>query len=94
MPAHWDRPAQTEAELATFERDRSWGGHGHDSIHGDNPIPGVSSTIAMSGDNEDVEVEITAGQKMISAMSGSLLTSLLGESRDQVRSFAHTDIWE
>lgn len=33
----------------------------------------------MSGDNEDIDVEITAGQKMISAMSGSLLTSVLGK---------------
>jgi len=32
----------------------------------------------MSGDNDDVEIEITARQKMLSAMSGSLLTSLLG----------------
>jgi len=33
----------------------------------------------MTGDNDDIEVDITARQKMISAMSGSLLTSLLGE---------------
>ena len=33
----------------------------------------------MTGDNDDIEVDITAGQKMLSAMSGSLLTSLLGE---------------
>jgi solute carrier family 25 protein 39/40 len=94
MPAQWDRPTQTNEELATFDIDRSWGAHGHDRIHGDDPVPGVSSTIAMSGDNEDVEVDITAGQKMVSAMSGSLLTSLLGESRDKALSFARTDIWK
>ena len=33
----------------------------------------------MMGGNDDIEVDITAGQKMMSAMSGSLLTSLLGE---------------
>jgi solute carrier family 25 protein 39/40 len=81
MSGHWDRNAQQDAEFATtFAKDRSFGGQGHDRIHGDNPIPGVSSTVAMNGDNEDIEVDITAGQKMLSAMSGSLLTSLLGNS--------------
>ena len=79
MSSRWDNHVQEDDELATTcARDRSHRGKGHDRIHGDNPIPGVSSTIAMSGDNDDVEVDITAGQKMISAMSGSLLTSLLG----------------
>jgi solute carrier family 25 protein 39/40 len=91
MPAQWDSPTQTNAELATFDRDRTWGAHGHDRIHGDDPIPGVSSTVAMSGENEDVEVGITAGQKMVSAMSGSLLTSLLGKSRDKVYPFARSN---
>ena len=81
MSGHWDRNAEQDAEFATtFAKDRSFGGQGHDRIHGDNPIPGVSSTIAMNGDNEDIEVDITARQKMLSAMSGSLLTSLLGNS--------------
>jgi solute carrier family 25 protein 39/40 len=84
MSAHWIRYADSDKELATaFEHQSGLGGRGHDRIHGDNPIPGVSSTIAMTGDmtggNDDIEVDITAGQKMMSAMSGSLLTSLLGE---------------
>ena len=80
MSGHWDRGALSNNEIATtLEKQRGFGGHGHDRIHGDNLIPGVSSTIAMTGDNDDIEVDITAGQKMISAMSGSLLTSLLGE---------------
>jgi solute carrier family 25 protein 39/40 len=79
MSAHWDRHAASDKELATsLDVQRSFGGKGQDRIHGDNPIPGISSTIAMTGDNDDVEVDITAGQKMMSAMSGSLLTSLLG----------------
>jgi hypothetical protein len=38
------------------------------------------SALPMPGpeDDEMAEIEITAGQKMLSAMSGSLLTSLLG----------------
>mgnify|MGYP001328920284 CR=1 FL=1 len=81
MSGSWDTLSHSDDELATsFHRD-SFGGQGHDRIHGDNPIPGESSTIAMSGDNEDIDIGITAGQKMISAMSGSLLTSLLGELR-------------
>ncbi len=34
----------------------------------------------MTGDIEDIEVDITAEQKMLSAVSGSLFTSLLGTS--------------
>ena len=80
MSGQWDRYSHTEDNLATtFEKgENSFGGRGHDQIHGDNPIPGVSSTIAMSGDNEGIEVDITAGQKMLSAVTGSLCTSLLG----------------
>lgn len=81
MSGIWDREALSDNEVATtFEKHRGFGGRGHDRIHGDNPIPGVSSTIAMTGDNgnDDIEVDLTARQKMLSAMSGSLLTSLLG----------------
>jgi solute carrier family 25 protein 39/40 len=80
MSGHWDREELSDNKIATpFEKHRVFGGQGHDRIHGDNLVPEVSSTIAMSGDNDDVDVEITAGQKMLSAMSGSLLTSLLGK---------------
>jgi hypothetical protein len=80
MSRRWDHNAESDSELATaLERDRSHRDAGYDRIHGDDPIPGISSTIAMTGDVEDVEVDITAGQKMLSAMSGSLLTSLLGK---------------
>ena len=78
----WDQQAQTDyLPLTSFEESsHSHGGQGHDRIHGDNLIPGVSNTIAMSCDTEgDVDIGITAGQKMISAMSGSLLTSLLSK---------------
>lgn len=83
MSGNWERHADSDRELATnLDLQRSFGGKGHDRIHGDNPIPGVSSTIAMMGDNDEIEVDITAGQKMLSAMSGSLLTSLLGTLTD------------
>ncbi len=40
---------------------------------------GTSSSVTMNEPNEpEVEMDISAGQKMLSAMSGSLLTSLLG----------------
>jgi solute carrier family 25 protein 39/40 len=79
MSDHWDNRAKPQDDVATtFKEHRAFGGQGHDSIHGDNLVPGVSSTIAMAGDNNDLETGITAGQKMISALSGSLLTSLLG----------------
>ena len=79
MSGHLTRRARSDDELATtFEHSRGAGGQGHDRIHGDTLVPGVSSPIAMAGDSDDVDIDITAGQKMISAMSGSLLTSLLG----------------
>lgn len=73
MSRSWNDP-QTSEDLATIPEHE----YGHDRLHGDNPIPGVSSTIAMMEDNDHVEIEITARQKAISAMSGSLFTSLLG----------------
>ena len=79
MPSSWDQHVQPDAELATeLERARNVRGPGHDRIHGDDPIPGFPTPVAMDSTNVDNEVDITAGQKMISAMSGSLLTSLLG----------------
>ena len=81
MSNSWEQRGQADAITTRFERE-GHSGQGHDRIHGDNLIPGVSSTVAMSGDKgnngDDAEIDITAGQKMISAMSGSLLTSLLG----------------
>ena len=53
-------------------------GQGHDRIRGDSLNSGIASTVAMSGDDDDVGFDTTPRQKMISAMSGSLLTSLLG----------------
>ncbi|KAK0115682.1 hypothetical protein ONS95_000050 [Cadophora gregata] len=85
MSGTWDSLSHSDEDLATSFHKDSFGGQGHDRTHGDNPIPGESSTIAMSGDNEDVDIGITAGQKMLSAMSGSLLTSLLVTPLDVVR---------
>jgi solute carrier family 25 protein 39/40 len=79
MSGTWDsRPSSANQGESTFEPELHFGEQNHDRLHGDNPIPGESTTIAMSGDTEDIDIDITAGQKMISAMSGSLLTSLLG----------------
>lgn len=81
MSGLWDsRPSSVGDRIpTTFESEHL----GHDRIHGDDPIPGESGTVAMTGDNDDVDIEITASQKMISAMSGSLLTSLLGTHATQ-----------
>lgn len=82
MSKRWDNHAESD-HLATQFEGESHRSQRHDRIHGDDLIPGVSSTIAMSGDmgdQDDAEIDITAGQKMMSAMSGSLLTSLLGRA--------------
>ena len=54
-------------------------GQRHDRMAGD--ASDTSPAVVMKGRTEgesQVEVDITAGQKMLSAVSGSLLTSLLG----------------
>lgn len=49
----------------------------HDRIDGDTFT--MAGMGAQDGDGGNTVPDITAGQKMVSAMSGSLLTSLLGE---------------
>ena len=49
---------------------------GHDGLYDDSSTS--KSVTINEHDEQDVEMDISAGQKMLSAMSGSLLTSLLG----------------
>ncbi|TQS33674.1 hypothetical protein Golomagni_05972 [Golovinomyces magnicellulatus] len=59
----------------------SYDAHNHDTIHHDD-----FATPALAGLNASSDVvEITASQKMLSAMSGSLVTSLLVTPLDVVR---------
>ena len=53
-------------------------GQGHDRTLGD--IIQEQHPTSRHGSNRDEEIEITASQKMLSAVSGSLFTSLLGMS--------------
>lgn len=72
-----------EGEIATpFESSSSSaaGGQRHDRILDEIAPSGPPvSYVARRDDNGDIE--ITAGQKMLSAMSGSLLTSLIGKTQ-------------
>ena len=72
-----------EGEIATtFESSASnaAGGQRHDRILDEIAQSGPPvSYVASRDDNGDIE--ITAGQKMLSAMSGSLLTSLIGKTQ-------------
>lgn len=80
MSGHWDYHARQDLEhAATSDRATNSGGQGHDRLLEANPTYRPSSTMTIADGASDDEVEITAGQKMLSAMSGSLLTSLLGE---------------
>ncbi|KAH8597547.1 mitochondrial carrier domain-containing protein [Bisporella sp. PMI_857] len=81
----WDSLRSQNQGGKIFEREENYGDQEHDRIHDNNLIPGVSSTVAMSGEMDDDSFETTAGQKMVSAMSGSLLTSLLVTPLDVVR---------
>jgi len=79
MPGHWDRYSQTEREsTATFQKDETFEPFGHDRMQDDHIIPGVQASVAMPN-IDDLEIDITASQKMLSAVSGSLLTSILGK---------------
>ncbi|KAG9231926.1 mitochondrial carrier domain-containing protein [Amylocarpus encephaloides] len=89
MSGHWGRHSRTNQESAAvfegFEGRNNWDAQTHGRLHGDELVPGVAATIAMNGDIEDVDINISAGQKMLSAMSGSLLTSILATPLDVVR---------
>ena len=52
-------------------------GQRHDRIP--SGVLGVTAVIRSDRDEPEPEVDISAGQKMLSAVSGSLLTSLLGK---------------
>ena len=52
-------------------------GQRHDRILNESDMRGIAVTRDIMADS--VEVEISAPQKMLSAVSGSLLTSLLGK---------------
>lgn len=57
------------------------GGQNHDRLTGGNVSFSTVRMASPENDGPDDVVEITAGQKMLSAMSGSLFTSLLGKFR-------------
>ena len=76
-----DRAAPTDDLVATpFTKEEF-----HPEVQKHDRLPAIidssgAADFPMAGtpDEDMVEVEITATQKMLSAMSGSLLTSLLG----------------
>lgn len=55
-------------------------GQSYDRIRESDPIAAVP-TFPLPERGATVDVQITAGQKMLSAMSGSLLTSLIGKHK-------------
>ena len=77
-----DRAAPTDDLVATsFTKEKEF----HPEVQKHDRLPAIigssgAADLPMTGtpDDDMVEVEITAAQKMLSAMSGSLLTSLLG----------------
>ena len=73
-----DRLRADEGQVATARQGESTNllGQRHDRFEGENE--GDDSTMGSTASDSEPEVEISAGQKMLSAVSGSLLTSLLG----------------
>ncbi|KAI1104598.1 mitochondrial carrier [Jackrogersella minutella] len=70
--------------MATMASNHSFGGHNHDRF-GDGEDAFVGQTMVSSQDDGSDGIDISVGQKMISAISGSLLTSLLVTPLDVVR---------
>lgn len=77
MSGLWDRPQTNPKVATTFENEsqRRQGGQEHDRILDDTDHVMAQSMPLPGNENE---YGITVGQKMLSAMSGSLVTSLLG----------------
>lgn len=82
MSNNWNDPREKHHHIATLEKDIGES-QGNERLSDNDLISGLSTPVAMALNNDYVEADITAGQKMLSAMSGSLLTSLLGESSHQ-----------
>lgn len=79
MSGFISEPVRTdEHQVATSSHGNSehTPGQGHDRL---SKGPGTSNSVTMNEHDEpEAEMDISAGQKMLSAVSGSLLTSLLG----------------
>lgn len=73
-----DRLRADEGQVTTAEHGESTDliGQRHERVEGGNG--GEASAMGSAANDSEPEVEISAGQKMLSAVSGSLLTSLLG----------------
>lgn len=73
-----DRLRADEGQVTTAEHGASTDllGQRHERVEGGNG--GEVSAMGSGARDSEPEVEISAGQKMLSAVSGSLLTSLLG----------------
>lgn len=66
-----------EGIATEFARELPTDGQRHDRLHEINGSAITGPLPLGEPDRDDLDIEITAGQKMLSAMSGSLLTSLL-----------------
>ena len=75
-----DTARADEGQVATAKHGESTNllGQRHDRVGGGDESDG--STMASSANEPEAEVAISTGQKMLSAVSGSLLTSLLGNT--------------
>lgn len=80
---YWGMTAVRQAsshstEKASHPHSTMPSGQPHDRIRDNDPLSGIP-TSPLPDRDEVPDVEISAGQKMLSAMSGSLLTSLIGK---------------
>ena len=79
MSGFISEPARTDkAQIATSSHGNSEHSPGYGHNISSEGVGSSNSVIMNDSDDREVEMDISAGQKMLSAVSGSLLTSLLG----------------
>ena len=75
-----ERDREIQRALEHYGKRAQREGQRHNRMEGD--LRDVNSAVVVVGgveSNDQAEVDISAGQRMLSAVSGSLLTSLLGK---------------
>ncbi|KAI1500286.1 mitochondrial carrier domain-containing protein [Biscogniauxia marginata] len=78
-------PANTGATPTMSTNNHSFHGQDHDRIPGGEDAFAGSTVLSSKDDAADDAIDISVAQKMLSAISGSLLTSLLATPLDVVR---------
>jgi solute carrier family 25, member 39/40 len=96
MSSLWAEPTRSDEEALISARHgqgaAEGGGQRHDRISGGTPPGGNGNGTGMGGASTK-DIQVSAGQRMISATWGSILTSLLGRASDLRMRIGASDEW-